>query len=394
MSARPPVSDWATDFDHLDPRWIEDPYPIWDGLRSACPIAHTERYRGVYFPSRYEDVRAVAYDTEHFSSRRIIVRTTPPPRIPAPPITSDPPAHRPAKNVLLPVFTPDAIKRQEPHARAICNKLIDRFAGERGCDAAVDYAQEIPARIIAHMLGLPDDEGDRFRTWIHEVLEIGITEPAVLMRAIGEMTKYFLAEVEKRRAAPTDDLISYLLGAKIDGQPLAEDHLIGTLRLLLVAGIDTTWSAIGACIWHLAWHAEDRRRLAAEPELIPTAVEEFLRAYAPVTMAREVVKETTINGCPFKPGEMVLLSFPAANRDPAVFRDADRVLIDRTENRHAAFGLGIHRCIGSNLARMEITVALQEWFRRIPEFTLDPAATVTWSEGTVRGPRKVPVLLG
>ena len=393
MSTRPPVSDWATDFDHLDPRWIENPYPIWDRLRAACPIAHTERYRGVYFPTRYEDVRAVAYDTEHFSSRRIVVRTTPPPRIPAPPITSDPPAHRPAKNVLLPLFTPDAIKRQEPHARAICNKLIDRFAGARGCDAAVDYAQEIPARIIAHMLGLPDDEGDRFRTWIHEILEVGITEPAVLMRAIGEMRHYFLAEIEKRRAAPTDDLISYLSSAKIDGQPLAEDHLLGTLWLLLVAGIDTTWSAIGACFWHLGQHAEDRRRLAGEPALIPTAVEEFLRAYAPVTMAREVVKETTINGCPFKPGEMVLLSFPAANRDPTVFRDADRVVIDRTENRHAAFGLGIHRCVGSNLARMENTVALQEWLRRIPEFTLEDAA-VPWSEGTVRGPRKVPVRFG
>jgi cytochrome P450 len=257
----------------------------------------------------------------------------------------------------------------------------------------VDYAQEIPARVIAHMLGLPDDEGDRFRTWIHWALEVGITEPAVLMRAIGEMTKYFVAEVEKRRAAPTDDLISYLLSAKIDGQPLAEDHLLGTLRLLLVAGIDTTWSAIGACLWHLAQHAEDRRRLVAEPELIPTAVEEFLRAYAPVTMAREVVKDTTINGCTLKSGEMVLLSFPAANRDPAVFPDADRVLIDRAENRHAAFGLGIHRCIGSNLARMEISVALQEWLRRIPEFTLADAA-VAWSEGTVRGPRKVPVRFG
>jgi cytochrome P450 len=110
-------------------------------------------------------------------------------------------------------------------------------------------------------------------------------------------------------------------------------------------------------------------------------------------MGREVVKETRINGCPFKPGEMVLLSFPAANRDPAVFRDADRVVIDRAENRHAAFGLGIHRCIGSNLARMEITVALQEWLRRIPDFTLAPAA-VPWSEGTVRGPRKVPVRFG
>jgi len=157
MSARPPVNDWSTDFDHLDPRWVENPYPIWVTLRDECPVAHTERYRGVYFPSRFEDVRAIANDTEHFSSRRIIVRETPPPRIPAPPITSDPPEHRPAKNVLLPAFTPDAIKRHEPRVREICRKLIDRFADKGGCDAAVEYAQEIPARVIAHMLGLPDD---------------------------------------------------------------------------------------------------------------------------------------------------------------------------------------------------------------------------------------------
>jgi cytochrome P450 len=394
MSPRPPVSDWSTDFDHLDPRWVENPYPIWEALRDECPVAHTGRYRGVYFPSRFEDVRAVAYDTEHFSSRRIVVRDQPPPRIPAPPITSDPPEHRPAKTLLLPAFTPDAIKRHEPRARDICARLIDRFAAKGGCDAAVDYAQEIPVRLIAHMLGLPEEEGDRFRKWIHEILEAGITEPAILMKAIGETTKYFQAEVEKRRAAPGDDLISYLVEAKIDGAPLGEDHLLGTLRLILIAGIDTTWSAIGACFWHLAQHPEDRRRLVADPALIPTAVEEFLRAYAPVTMAREVIKETSIGGCPFKPGEMVLLSFPAANRDPAVFADANRVMIDRKENRHAAFGLGIHRCIGSNLARMEIAVALREWLARIPEFRLDPAAKVTWSEGTVRGPRKLPVLFG
>ena len=391
---RPPVNDWSSDFDHLDPRWIENPFPIWAALRAECPIAHTERFRGVYFPSRYQDVRAVAYDTEHFSSRRIIVRETPPPRIPAPPITSDPPHHRAAKNLLLPAFTPDAIKSHEARTRDICARLVERFARKGGCDAAIDYAQEIPVRVIAHMLGVSEDEGERFRTWIHETLELGITEPAVLMRALGEMSKYFAAEIEKRRAAPTDDLISYLISAKIDGEPLTEDHLLGTLRLLLIAGIDTTWSAIGSCLWHLAQHPQDRRRLAAEPALIPTAVEEFLRAYAPVTMAREVVKETTINGCRFKPGEAVLLSFPAANRDPAVFPDADRVVIDRKENRHAAFGLGIHRCIGSNLARMEITVALQEWLRRIPDFRLAPAMTVTWSEGTVRGPRQLPVLFG
>jgi cytochrome P450 len=394
MSARPPVSDWGTDFDHLDPRWVNDPYPIWDELRAKCPVAHTQRYRGVYFPTRYDDVRAVAYDTEHFSSRRIIVRETPPPRIPAPPITSDPPGHRSDKNLLLPAFTPDQIKRHEPRARNICAALIERFASKGGCDVAVDYAQEIPVRLIAHMLGLPEEEGELFRRWIHELLVAGITQPAVLMHAIEESGAYFTAEIEKRKRAPGDDLISYLAAVRIDGLPLASEHILGSLRLLLVAGIDTTWSAIGSCFWHLAQHPEDRRRLVAEPELIPTAVEEFLRAYAPVTMAREVVKETTIGGCPFKEKQMVLLSFPAANRDPAMFADADRVVIDRAENRHAAFGLGIHRCIGSNLARMEITVALQEWLKRIPEFSLAPGAGVTWSEGTVRGPRKLPVVFG
>ena len=392
MSARPPVNDWATDFDHLDPRWVNDPYPIWEELRGTCPVAHTERYMGVYFPTRYEDVRAVAYDTEHFSSRRIVVRENPPPRIPAPPITSDPPGHRADKNLLLPAFTPDQIKRHEPRARNICGKLIEHFADKGGCDAAVDYAQELPVRMIAHMMGLPEEEGDLFRKWIHEILVAGITQPAVMMRAIGETSAYFTAEIEKRKAAPGDDLISYLAAVRVDGQPLAPEHILGSLRLVLVAGIDTTWSAIGSCLWHLARFSEDRRRLVAEPELIPTAVEEFLRAYAPVTMAREVVKETTIGGCPFKEKQMVLLSFPAANRDPAMFPNADRVVIDRTENRHAAFGLGIHRCIGSNLARMEITVALQEWLKRIPEFSLAPGAAVTWSEGTVRGPRKLPIV--
>src|SRR5262249_17242083 len=231
--------------------------------------------------------------------------------------------------------------------------------------------------------------GDRFRGWIHDLLERGITDDAVTQRATDEMTEYFSRQADKRRENPGEDLISYLLGARINGNPLSHNHFFGTLRLLLVAGIDTTWRAIGACLWHLATHDDDRRRLVAEPDLLPTAVEEFLRAYSPVTMAREIAKETRINGTTFKPGEMVLLSFPAANRDPAVFPDADKVVIDRGENRHAAFGLGIHRCIGSNLARMEIRVALQEWLARIPDFRLAPNATVKWSEGTVRGPRRL-----
>ena len=180
----------------------------------------------------------------------------------------------------------------------------------------------------------------------------------------------------------------------MDGQPLSQPHLLGMLRLLLIAGIDTTWSGIGASLWHLATHPADRRRLAADPSLMPTAIEEFLRAYSPVTMAREVVKETTVGGCAFKEKGQVLLSFPAANRDPAVFPDPDRVLIDRAENRHAAFGLGRHRCLGSNLARMEMTVAIEEWLARFPEFRLADGAQVKWSEGTVRGPRRLPMALG
>jgi cytochrome P450 len=393
MSKRAPVTDWSTDFDHLDPRWIEDPFPIWQELRQKCPIAYTERFMGAYFPSRYDDVRAIAYDTEHFSSRRVIVRDTRPPLIPAPPITSDPPEHRPAKQVLLPAFTPEAIDRHEPRTRAICRELLERIAGKGRCDGAIDYAQEIPVRVIAQMLGVPEQDGDLFRKWIKEILEIGITDHTILMRATGEMQSYFAEKIAARRVSQGDDLIDYLVNARIEGRPLADEHINGTLRLLLIAGIDTTWSAIGSCLWHLAQRAEDRGRLTAEPHLMASAVEEFLRAYAPVTMAREVVEETQIGGCAFKPGHMVLLSFPAANRDPTVFPDADRVIIDRTQNRHAAFGLGIHRCVGSNLARMEIRVALSEWLARIPEFHLDRYPRVTWSEGTVRGPRSLPLLL-
>jgi len=396
MTARPPVQDWANDFDHLDQRWIEDPHPIWDELRSRCPIAHTDRFKGVYFPSRYEDVRTIAYDTEHFSSRYVVVRedrSKIPPGA-APPITSDPPAHRSAKLILLPPFTPDAVKCYEPVVRQLCRSLIDRFITKKTCDGAVDYAQEIPARVIAMMLGVPQDHGDQFRTWIHEILEVGITDLAVLQRAREETARYFAAEIAKRRASPDDGLISYLVGVRIEGRALSDAQIIDTARLLLIAGIDTTWSAIGSCIWHLARYPDDSRRLASDPGLMPSAVEEFLRAYAPVTMAREVVKEVEINGCRFKPGEMVLLSFPAANRDPAVFEGADRVVIDRAKNRHVAFGLGIHRCVGSNLARMEIAVALEEWLKLIPEFWLDPDAPVKWSEGTVRGPRQLPLIIG
>jgi cytochrome P450 len=211
-----------------------------------------------------------------------------------------------------------------------------------------------------------------------------------MMQGFQEIREYFTAHLMERRKNPGDDLISYLtLQTYPDGRQFTDNHVLGSVQLLLVAGIDTTWSGIGSCLWHLAKTPDDRRRLVQDPGLMPSAIEEFLRAYSPVTMAREVAKEARINGCTFRAGQMVLLSFPAANRDPDVFPDADKVVIDRKENRHAAFGLGIHRCVGSNLARMEMTVAVEEFLKRIPEFQL--AGKVTWSEGSVRGPRKLPL---
>jgi cytochrome P450 len=396
MPEHPPVTDWIHDFDHTDPRWTEDPFPIWDALRSHGPVVRTERFLGCYLPTTYQAVKEIAYDTEHFSSRRVVVRDVRPEITqPSPPITSDPPEHKPAKQLLLPPFTPDAMKKLEPRVRAICNELIDDFIADGRCDAAESYTKHIPVRAIASMLGIPEKDGDLFIRWIHEILELGIRDEDVLMGAVHEMSGYFTEHIELRKKHPTDDLISTLMNAKDkDGQPLSDKHVLGSLRLLLIAGIDTTWSAIGSSLWHLARTPSDRERLIAEPGLMPIAIEELLRAYSPVTMAREVMKETTISGCPVKPGNMVLLSFPAANRDPAVFPDADKVVIDRKENRHAAFGLGIHRCVGSNLARMEMTVAIEEWLKRIPDFRLDPAGKVRWSEGTVRGPRQLSILFG
>jgi cytochrome P450 len=393
MSAvnHPAVSDWSTDFDHLDIAWTENPYPIWRELRQRCPIAHTDRFVGVYLPTRFADVRAIAYDTEHFSSRRVVVRDAWAPLAPMRPITADPPEHFPHKAALVPLFSPAIVGKLEPRTREICRELIDRLPAGR-CDAAHDYAREIPTRIFAHMLELPEPDGVLYQSWIRDILELGVSDPAVAMRGYQESGKYFLEQVRRCRDTPGDNVICRLIDAKVDGRSLSDIEVVNTLQMLMMAGIDSTWSAIACCLWHLATHPADRRRLVAEPELLPTAIEELLRAYAPVTSAREIVKEAEVSGCRFAAGQMVLMSFAAANRDPAVFVDPDRVIIDRRENRHAAFGLGIHRCLGLHLARMELAVALGEWLARIPQFTLDGEAKVEWSEGQMRGPRRLPIV--
>jgi cytochrome P450 len=394
-AATAPVVDWATDYDILDPDYVVSPYDVWDRLRTECPVARTERWGGSWMPTRYADIAAVAHDAQRFSSSDVGVlggQEEPEgmPDIGLPPIDADPPRHTWSRRLILPWFSHHRVDSYEPMTRQLCNELIDRVIDTGRADAAQDYAQRIPSRVISWMLGVPDDLSDTFTGWVRDTLEFG-HDPERSVPAWNAIAGFFIQAVEDRRKQPGDDLVSELLRAEVDGDPVPDVHVLGTLALILVAGVDTTWSAIGSAMWHLATHEDDRRRLAADPALIPTAVEELLRAYSPVTMARIATEDTEVGGCPVHAGDKVLLNFPAANRDPAAFERADEVVIDRQVNRHVAFGVGIHRCAGSNLARMELRVAVEEWLRRIPEFRLVDGAPVTWAGGQVRGPRSVPV---
>ncbi|GGP09315.1 cytochrome P450 [Nonomuraea glycinis] len=391
-----PVADWATDFSHVEPEWAADPYTIQDDLRQRCPVAHTERFGGAWLPTRYADVAEIAYDTERFSSRSVVMSNFRPPLDLAPmgaipPISSDPPFHHGARKLLLPVFTRSAVAKREAATRAFCHSLIDSFGDRPVVDAAHDYAQHIPIRVIADMLGFPPEDAPQFKVFIENTLE-GVNNPQdERMEAFNQLFDYLYKQIHDHLDDPRDDLTTYLINAELYGHKLQSEHVAGTMALLLIAGIDTTWSAIGASLWHLAKTPADRERLVAEPEMVPTAAEEMLRAYAPVTMARLVKQDMRWRDVDMKAEDWVLLSFPAANRDPAQFDRADEVVIDREVNRHAAFGLGIHRCVGSHLARMELRVALEVWLERIPSFSLDDPSGVTWAKGQVRGPRTLPL---
>ncbi len=395
---KPPVTDFATDFDHTDEAWVADPYPIMEDLRERCPVAHSDRYGGLWAPMTYDAVAAIANDTEHFTSRTVVINNgrpgddaLPAPIGVAPPISSDPPFHEIARRLLLPAFAPRPIAALEPFTRELCNQLLDKMGDADLVDASVQYAEHIPVGLIAKLCGLPQEDGEQFREFVRIVLE-GVDLPAEeRLEAFKPVEEYIVPKIVELRENPDDGLISYLLDAEIMGEKLSDEHVFGSILLLIVAGIDTTWSAIGSSIWHLANNPDDLARLVAHPELLPSAVEEFLRAYAPVSMARLVKDDFEFQGCPMKKDDWIFLSFPAANRDPEAFDNAHEVLIDREINRHSAFGLGIHRCLGSNLARMEMTVALEEWLKRYTKFELNASEPTTFSQGQVRGPRQLPI---
>lgn len=392
-----PVTDWQTDLDHFDPRFIQDPYPIYAELRDQCPVAHSDRYNGMNWITRAADVADAAHNTAVFSSRRVTINEVPTdrPGLPLPPINLDPPDHTERRRLLLPFFSPKATARWEETIRGICRQLLEGLEGRTEIDAAIEYAQEIPGDITARMLGVPTADGPTFRHWLHELLEVGPNNAEVARSTTSAMMQYMLDLIERRRTEPDQgDLVTFMLSQEIDGSQLSDDEIARTLFLLLIAGIDTTWSAIGFSLLHLSQNPQDRQRIIDDPAVMPSAVEEFLRAYSPVLVARLAEEDSEIAGCPIRKGEWTTLSFPSANRDPELFDDPDTVILDREANRHSAFGLGVHRCLGSNLARLEMQIAIEMWMERFPDFTLIDESVVTYSGGNVRGPRTIPVRIG
>lgn len=396
MPTMPTASPERHDFDVFDPDYIADPASAWRRFRAECPVAHSQAHGSAWLPARYDDVVAVARDVATFTSSQGVSVIEIPDRTETltqgnPPIDADPPLHTWTRRLLLPAMSPQSVQSYEAGTRALCRSLIASFIDNGRADAAADYAQQLPVRVIGALLGLDERHSDRFVEWVRSILEHA-NDVERRRTALAELAQFLRAEIEARRAAPGTDLISRLILSEHDSEPIDDALIVGEAALLVVAGVDTTWSAIGSSLFHLASHPDDRRRMAEDPDVWPQAIEEFLRFYSPVTMGRIATTDTEIAGCPISAGDRVLLSFPAANRDESHFADADRFVIDRAENRHLAFGVGIHRCAGSNLARMELRVALEEWMAAIPEFELEDPDAVVWAGGQIRGPRSVPVV--
>jgi cytochrome P450 len=376
------------DFDLQDPGFLADPATVWQGMRQECPVAHSDRDGGGWMLSRRQDITAVALDPSTYSSRAGEV-TGPVPQpgreLKLPPVTSDPPEHAGDRKLLMPFFNKMAVDELEPLTRATARELLDDLVSHAEVDAVESFARVIPVVVTTHMLGLPPEDRPKFQRWTLRMLADGAQDQTVRAEAVREIRGYFQQRLAAGETTAQGGVMGYLLSRRAEGVPLSDERIVGMSFLMLIAGIDTTWSALGTSLWHLASTPSDRQLLVERPELVPNAVEELLRAYAPVTIGRVVTRDTTLAGRTLHAGDRVVVPWAAANRDPDLHDDPDAVRLDRDSPRHHAFGVGIHRCLGAQLAQMELRVALEEWLARVPDFAL-VSSEVEWSAGNTRGP--------
>ncbi|MEV0667086.1 cytochrome P450 [Actinomadura luteofluorescens] len=360
-----------------------------DELREAHPAFRSTAGPGFWVLTRYDDILAAFQDPETFSSRAIAV-IDPDPAHQWIPVMLDPPLHTTWRRLLRPFFTPVAAAVLRDRITRHCAALIDGFASRGACDFVTDFARLYPTAIFLELVGLPTERLEEFLGWERAILH---SRPSTGGRAeaMAALTACLTELIRDRRARPREDLVSAATRFTVDGRPVTDDELLQMCVLLFLAGLDTVAAQLSYTFWHLAREDADRARLVSDPDVVPDAIEEFLRVYAPVLPARKLTRDVELRGCPMKAGEMVMLPTAMATRDPRAVPAAATVDIDRPPSRHLAFGAGPHRCLGAHLARLELQIALREWHARIPDYRIAPGAAPVEHASLVLGLDTLPL---
>jgi cytochrome P450 len=350
-----------------------------DELRETAPFAWNDSTYGFWMINRYDHVREALATPEAFSNARTSALGDPRVKPRLLPQNLDGAEHMAYRQVLNPWFSPAAIARTEPLLRRRCGEMIDAIQPRGRCDLARELAMELPTEVFLAHLGLPIEDGPTLLPLV-EAMFRGFFggDPDELAATVDTIKAYFRGHLDERRTTPRhaeSDFLTYLATANVGGAPLAHEDAVTLAFTIMLAGLDTTRSALGFMFHHLGSHPEHRRWLVETRAAIPTAVEEFVRLYSLLLQAgRFVVHDVDFHGCPLRAGDIVWLGLASANRDPRQFDHAAEFVPGRAINRHLAFGAGPHRCLGAHLARKELAVVLEEWLARIPEFELDQRA--------------------
>ncbi len=368
----------------FDPEVAACPQPVYRRMLAGCPVAKSAM-GGAPIISRYEDVSWALRHPEVFSSAMDlqIALGTERPMIPQ---QIDPPAQTKYRKILDPRFSKKRMMKLEPKVRADAGALIDRLIDDGECEFNRAFAIPFPCNAFLHLMGLPSEELEHFLRMKDGIIrpQTQTDDPEKVQEVRIETGKniyaYFEDLIAERRKDPRDDLITYFTTAEIEGEKLTHNEILDICFLFLLGGLDTVTATLGCNIAYLAENPEQRRRLVENDALLDGAVEELLRWETPVTgVPRVLKKDVTIGGIELKEGELVSLSLGASNIDEEEFVDAEDVDFERERNRHLAFGGGAHRCLGSHLARMELRVALEEWHKRIPDYSVKPGETPLYS---------------
>ena len=351
---------------------LDNIFDTYKELRNRCPVGRSEEHGGFWFLMKSEDIFAAEQSPDTFSVTPSMLLPPFGTDMPLIPIDIDPPEHTQYRRVLLPLFTPQAVAKLDEGMHRTARELATEVAAHDVVDVSAGFARPMPTIIFSRLAGFPEADWPKFDRWVDDIIYERTVDPERAWKAGREVMDYFDALLKARaEQRDTGDIISRLLCTEIHGRKLTHDELLSYCYLLFVAGLDTTAWAIRSSLWYLAQNPDAQARLRENPDLIPTAAEEFLRTLSPVqAMARTCKKDTEISGQAIRTGDRVVLVFGAGNRDPEVYENPDEIAVDRENNRHLAFGGGIHRCLGSNLGRRELVIALEEFLRVVGDFSL------------------------